>query len=144
MSDYARAAASKYRTEHDTTGEFGAPISVPTERLIFDLMVHESLEFALNPEVRAFGGIFMDRSEDPVPDGKLPIPIPQSVTQLPGHPPVVATPLVPRYPEIVAFVNQRMGWSAPDFRCCRLELMYPPLGSTILLRFKLPEAPAGH
>ena len=36
----------------------------------------------------------------------------------------------------------RMGWNASEFRCCRLELMYPPLGSTILLRFKLPEAPA--
>jgi hypothetical protein len=47
IGDFDRAAASKYRTDQDTTGEFGATISAPTERLIFDLIVHESLDFAL-------------------------------------------------------------------------------------------------
>ena len=141
VSDCAFAAAGKYQTEQDTTGEFGATISVPTERLVFDLLVHESLEFALHPEVRAFAGVFMDRSEEAIPDGMLPIPISQPVQPLPGRPPVVITPLVPIYPDVVAFVNQRMKWTASEFRGCRLELNYPPLGSTILLRFKLPEAP---
>lgn len=138
VSDYARSAASKFRTERDTTGEFGATISAPTERLIFDLIVHESLDFMLTPEVRAFGGIFAERSEETVPDGYLPIAIPPNVAPLSGRPPVVATPSVARYPEIVSFVHERMGWNAHDFRGCRLEVSYPPLGSTILLRFKLP------
>lgn len=137
-SDCARSAAGRYQTERDTTGEFGATISAPTKRLIFDLLAHESLDFALTPEVRAFGGVFMERSEEQVPDGKLPIPVPQNVATLPGRPPVVATPSVPRYPEIVSFVHERMGWKAEDFRGCRLDLSYPPMGSTVLLRFKLP------
>ncbi len=138
VSDCARSAAGKYRTERDTTGEFGATISAPTKRLIFDLLAHESLDFALTPEVRAFGGVFMERSEEQVPEGKLPIPVPQNVAPLPGRPPVVATPSVPRYPEIVSFVQERMGWNPADFRGCRLDLSYPPMGSTVLLRFKLP------
>jgi len=141
ISDYMRSAAGKYRTDEDTTGEFGATISAPTERLVFDLIVHEDLEFALTPEVRAFSGVFMDRSEEAVPEGLLPIPMPQSVSALPGRPPVVATASVPGYPNIVSFVQERMGWAAESFRGCRLELSYPPLGSTILLRFKLPVAP---
>lgn len=141
ISDYMRSAAGKYRTEEDTTGEFGATISAPTERLIFDLIAHEDLDFVLTPEVRAFSGIFMDRSEEAVPEGLLPIPMPQTVSALPGRPPVVATASVPGYPNIVSFVQERMGWSAESFRGCRLELSYPPLGSTILLRFKLPVAP---
>ncbi len=138
MSDFARSATSKYQTADDKTGEFGATISAPTERLIFDLIVHESLEFALRPKVLAFGGIFMERSDDPDPEGLLPIPITQEVVQLPGTPPVLATASFQRYPELVAFVHQRMGWEAEQFRACRLELTYPPMGSTILLRFDLP------
>src|SRR5436190_5564674 len=79
ISDYERSAASKFRTEKDSTGEFGATISAPTERLLFDLLVHENLEFALKPEVLAFGGIFHDSSEMGDPTGMLPIPVPQSV-----------------------------------------------------------------
>lgn len=143
VSDYERSAAYKYRTEKDTTGEFGATISAPTEKLIFDLLVHESLDFVLSPppEVRAYGGIFMERSEDANPNGLLPVPVPQSVAMLPGRPPVVATPSVLRYPEIVSFVQQRMNWDANRFRGCRLEMSYPPMGTTILLRFNLPERP---
>ncbi|MBL9141410.1 MAG: hypothetical protein JNK53_06040 [Phycisphaerae bacterium] len=138
VADYSIAAAHRYRTEQDTTGEFGATISAPTERLIFDLIVHESLDFATNPEVKAFGGIFMDRAEDTDPDDIVPIPVPQEVAPLPGTPPVVATPLIPAYPDILSAVNKRLNWNPKQFRGCRLEITYPPMGSTILLRFKLP------
>ena len=143
VSDCERAAVGKYRTDVDTTGEFGATISAPTERLIFDLLAEESLDFALTPEVRAFSGIFMERSEDTTPADLVPIPVPQNVTALPGRPPVVANPNVPRYSEIVSFVQQRMRWKPEQFRGCRFELTYPPMGSTVLLRFKLPSRPGG-
>lgn len=139
MGDYARSAASKWWTEADKTGEFGATISAPTERLIFDLIVHESLDFALDPEVLAFGGIFMEREEQLIPESLVPIPVTQDVTRLPGKPPVVATASVPKYSEIVSFVQQQMGWKPEQFRGCRMELSYPPMGSTVLLRFQLPK-----
>jgi hypothetical protein len=139
MGDFARSAVSKWWTETDKTGEFGATISAPTERLIFDLIVHESLDFALRPEVLAFGGIFMEREEPLTSESLMPIPVTQAVAPLPGRPPVVATASVPKYSEIVAFVQQRMGWNASQFRGCRMELSYPPMGSTVLLRFELPK-----
>lgn len=138
IGDCEQSAVSKYCTEQDSTGEFGATISTPTEELIFDLIVHETLSFALKPEVRAFGGIFMERSEDAISAGALPIPVPQHVVPLPGSPPVVATARVPQYTEIVNFAYERMQWKANEFRGCRLNLSCPPMGSTILLRFKLP------
>jgi len=141
ICDYERNAVGIYKTEHDTTGEFGATISAPTERLIFDMIVHESLDFALRPEVRAFGGVFHERNEEAIPEGHVPIPLPQTITDLPGQPPVVATPQIPRYSEMVNFVCERMNWPAKTMRGCRYELSYPPLGSTILLRFKLPDRP---
>jgi hypothetical protein len=143
MADYSRAAANRYRNADDTTGEFGATISAPTERLIFDLVVDKELEFALSPKVLAFGGVFMDRSGDPDPDDVIPVPVPQEVAQLPGQPPVVSTPLVPRYAELATLVYEKMGWNPADFRACRLELSYPPMGATVLLRFTLPNRPRG-
>jgi len=141
LGDFGIAAAGKYQTEDDTTGEFGATISAPTERLVFDLLADEQLDFVLKPEVRAFAGVFMHRSEESAPEGMLPIPVPQSVVPLPGRPPVVATPAVPRYPEIVGYVQDRMQWNIGQFRGCRFEFLHPPLGSTILLRFKLMAPP---
>lgn len=142
VADCAWAAASKYSTPTDTTGEFGATISAPTERLIFDMLVHEDLAFALTPEVRAFGGVFTEPTEGSMPAGILPIPVPQNLVALPGRPPVVATANVPAYPKIFAFVQERMQWDADRFRGVRMELTYPPLGSTVLMRFKLPTAPS--
>ena len=141
QGDYERSAVGKYRTEADETGEFGATISAPTETLIFDLIVHESLDFVLKPSVRAVGGIFAERQEEQSAFDLLPIPIPDTIEMLPGQPPVVATPRVPRYSEIVGAVEERMKWDLSTFRACRLELNYPPLGSTVLLRFQLPSAP---
>lgn len=53
----------------------------------------------------------------------------------------VATPLVPRYSEMQSYVFERMGWTPSDFAGIRLQLKYPPLGSTVILRFELPERP---
>ena len=141
VGDFERSAVSKYRTDVDTTGEFGATIAAPTERLVFDLIVHSSLEFALKPQVLAFGGVFAERFESSPSSSFLSIPMTQEVVPLPGRPPVVATQTVPQYPEIVQFVQQRLNRTADEFRGCRLEVSYPPLGSTVLLRFDLPPAP---
>ncbi|MFO0827270.1 MAG: hypothetical protein U0572_03885 [Phycisphaerales bacterium] len=141
LADYARSAVSTFRTATDITGEFGAPISAPTERLVFDIIVDEQLDFALSPEVRAYGGVFAGGPEGDAPGSPLPLPLAQSIVALPGRPPLVATASVPRYADIVSLVFQRMGWDPVRFRGCRYELAYPPLGSTVLMSFGLPAAP---
>jgi hypothetical protein len=140
VADCARAAAAIHATDQDSTGEFGATISAPTERLIFDIVAHESAAFALSPEVRSFAGLFMSPAEDSEPDDLIPIPMPQGTVPLPGSPPALTTPHIPHYAELGAFVHERMGWNPSEFRGCRLEVSHPPMGSSILLRFKLPEA----
>ncbi len=142
ISDASRAAVPAHRVGLDETGEFGATISAPTERLIFDLIVDERLEFVLDCTVHATLGLFTVQLPHTLPVGELPLQVPQRVENLPGCPPVVATPRVPRYPEIVRHVRDRMGWESTVLRGCRYELSHPPLGSTILLRFALPDPPA--
>jgi len=114
-------------------------ITTPSEHLICDLFVHRDLEFALHPDVLIFGRIFQQGQETGGLEDSSRLPIHASVTELSGRPPAVATPLVPRYSELVRWVHQRVGWEQTEFRGVRLELKYPPLGSQVVLRFGLPD-----
>ncbi len=134
-----RGVASRYRAGDGHTGEFGATIAVPTEQLLFDLIVDERLDFALDARMVTLLGLFADPTANAIPDTALPLELSQPVMPLSGHPPVVAISGVPHYGDLVKFVYARMGWDAKNFRGCRLDLSYPPLGSTVLLRFDLPE-----
>jgi hypothetical protein len=135
-----RSAVYRYRQNEGDIGEFGAAITAPAEHLVFDIIVHEELDFALKPEVLVFGRIFPQGHTGSNDDSSL-LPIKQSAVELLGQPPVINTPLIRRYPELLQSVYRRMGWSAEQFRGTRLVMKYPPLGAHVILRFQLP-APA--
>ena len=139
--DYMRSAFSRYGTVPNDVGELGATITTPAEFLLVDLMVHESLTFAMQPEVAVFGRLYPDGSGPTDADLYFRLPIRQRVSELPSRPPAVATSLVPRYAEMVRNVYDRLGWDGREFRAMRLQMTYPPFGSTVLLRFPLPESP---
>jgi hypothetical protein len=68
------------------------------------------------------------------------LPIRQPASPIAGSPPAVATPLVPRYAELVQRGHRAPGRRRSGaFRGLRFELKYPPLGSTAVLRFDLPD-----
>jgi len=69
------------------------------------------------------------------------IPIHEKCVELVGQPPVIVTPLVPRYPELVALVTARLGHGLNEFRGFRVTLKYPPMPATVVLRWPLPDAP---
>jgi hypothetical protein len=136
-----RGAVGRYANAPGETGEFGAAITAPVEHLVSDIIVHRSLEFALKPEVLVFGHIFAHGRKTGGADDPALLPIRQTTNELPGSPPLVNTALVPKYPSIVRYVYQRMGWDPAEFHGVRLLMEYPPLGANIILRFALPGAP---
>ncbi len=127
-----------YRTPTDTYGEYASTITLPIEHLVFDVLYHKSLAVP-TPSLLVFsrpgGGLHdpAERREENV------LPIQQRVTPLAGSPPAVATPLVPRYGELVSSVYARLGAIPSDFRGYRLMLRWPPMPSTVALRWPLPE-----
>ncbi|MBZ0170853.1 MAG: hypothetical protein K8E66_00585, partial [Phycisphaerales bacterium] len=137
--DMIRAGASRYQTADDVSGEFGATITVPSEQLVFDLIYHQDLEFVARAETLVYSYSFLHGNREGEWDESSLLPINQPATPLAGSPPAVATPLVPRYAEMVQRVTRRFGAPASAFRGLRFELKYPPLGSTAVLRFNLPE-----
>ncbi len=133
------AGASLYQTDGDETGEFGLTVTVPTERLLFDLIVHESIRFALDAKTLVYAHLFgQEHNESNLDDAAL-LPINKSATLMAGSPPAVATPAMPNYSRLFRHVCKEMNWKPAEFRGSRLELAYPPLGSTTIRRFELPK-----
>jgi hypothetical protein len=139
--DMMRAAVCMYAESPGDIGEFGAAITSPVERLISDIIVHESLTFALKPEVLVFGRIFAHGQTSGSKDDPTLLPICQSITELHSSPPLVNTAHVPRYAQLVKQVFERMDWAPERFRGVRLVMEFPPLGSDVILRFNLPNKP---
>lgn len=134
-----RGVVPRYaENEDDSTGEFGATIAVPTERLLMDIVVDQDLEFALKPELLVFGHIFAHGRPTGRKDDPSLLPIREPLRTLTGSPPLVNTPAVPNYAALVSRVYERMNWNPKRFLGVRLTLDYPPLGSNVLLRFPLP------
>jgi hypothetical protein len=130
--------APRYRTESDPYWEFTSTITLPIETLVFDLIVHESVELS-PPEVRVYGRP-MGGPYDPARiDETSALPLAETCVELAGRPPAVATPLVPRYSDLVHAVMKDLGHGPSAFRGLRLLLRWPPMTSTVVLRSPLPE-----
>lgn len=136
-----RAVVPRYRTQADQTGDFGASITLPCEHLILDLIVHRDLEFALRAQMMVFSTIYSPGEPDRSSNDASLLPIAQPTREIVGSPPVVASPRVPQYTQFFADMHRKLGVDPAHLRGIRVELMYPPLGSMVVLRYNLPEAP---
>jgi hypothetical protein len=130
------------RDERNTFGEHATRVFVPVETLLCDLFVHRDLRFAMTPRVALHGQIAGGMPYPASGRDRDRIPFTESIQEIGGRSPVVATPLVPRYPEMVGRVLERLGWRPGDFRGFRFQMKYPPLPSVAVLRYDLPERPA--
>lgn len=128
---------ARYAADDNSTGEFGSVVSAPAETLVFDLIVHRDLRFALNTSVRIFGTA--SSYKDLTIRDQLPLVV--EPTSLGAFPAVVDTPLVPRYAEAVEYVMQRCGWDRRDFTGLRFVVEYPPYPSTMVVSFPLDKRP---
>lgn len=134
---FSRRAVPRYRTDSDRFGELGTHVYMPFESLQFDLIVHRDLAYMLKAEARVRAQL---EGQDPGPN-HLELPVVEGITELTGQPPVLASPKIPRYEELMQRVFDRVGWDRRHFRGIRLTIAYPTMHSMTVLRFPLPERP---
>lgn len=139
---YAMRGLPAYRDANNQYGSSAASVTLPVENLIFDLIVHQDCTFPLEPEVLVYGFPHggMESPAEQTVHNLLPISAP--LEELTGRPPIVATPLMPRYSQMVARIFERMKWTPPEFRGWRVQLAYPPMSSRVVVRWPLQERPA--
>ncbi len=138
FGSYGRKFAPWHRDDLNRYGEHPTLLFTPCEALIADVFVHRDLPFEMPPEAALYSGLFdgVDAAWSGRESDRMSLA--ESVQKL-GSPPSIATPLVPRYPQMVKTVYDCMGWRAKDFRAYRLMMKYPPIPTVLVLRYPLPE-----
>ncbi len=131
-----RAAFSRYRDETNVVGAHLAPITAPSEALVFDLFLHEDLSFEMpraSIHTRLAGSKDLPLSQC---DRDV-LPVLESVQELGNGLTVIPTPLIPTYPEMIGKALDRLGWKAQAFRGYRFLMRYPPVLTVAVLRYAL-------
>jgi hypothetical protein len=130
-----RAAVPRFATDGETSGQFRVGLAFPAETLLFDLLVHRDLTEAMSPELAHFSRLPEHAVES---DESQRLPIDVEVVDL-GPNPSLATPLVDRYDALIDAAMTRAGWDRADFRCFRVAYKYPPVLTTVRLRYPLAQ-----
>lgn len=118
-------------------GSAAAPVTLPVESLVFDLIVHKGVKMPNMPEVAMYG--FPQGG----PDGPAAqtesnrLPLQERLVELAGSPPALATQAVPGLSKMGNALYARMGWNPADFRGLRLVVKHPPMGSRVVMKWPL-------
>ena len=122
-------------------GELGALVTMPVEHALLDTMVHVDLLDAFIPELAVYGRPFGNLGLDPVTRENFRLPIDEPIGRIDLGRGSVASDLLPDQQRLVDTVFEQAGWSADDFVCFRAVVPYPPMPSTVMMRYRLPRAP---
>ncbi len=128
---------SQYAEGDDRVCEMGCNLVTPVELMHSDLLVHESLSWAMHPRADVYslleGRPVHGRSRREASR----LPIETDVHELGQGLVTMATPHVPRYGELLAHVFECLGWDDSAFRGFRVTLDYPPLPAVAMLSMDL-------
>jgi len=134
-----RGFASLLATPTDKRGEFLTHYMLPIREAQFDVIVHEDLPPITESSFRVFS-----RLDGPLPPPskrreKMAMPFDIEVRDLGTGLHAMATPLYPRYTELIAQTFANTGWDPRRFRTLRAHIEYPPLGTVGVFSFPLEE-----
>lgn len=118
-------------------GEHGINLCTPAEELVFDLLIHRELEFAMDVSAQVYSQFPGGPQYPDAGSEHSTMPVPTDVLDLGMTVPDAPSALVPRYGEFLERVAARMGRSLGDFRAFRYRLKYPPIPAMALLSHPL-------
>lgn len=130
--------ASAYRDAVNRFGEHPMRVFVPVEALQCDLYLHRDLPFGESVRGILYSQLAGEQYDGADHAGDQ-LPLRESVTRLGGRPPVAASPLLPRYSEMIRWAFERLAWNARDFAGYRFTMKYPPIPTVFVLRYDLAE-----
>lgn len=125
------------RSPDNEYGSCAASINLPAEALVFDLLVHKDVHVPKTPEIKLYGFPHGGPEDPSAQTTANELPILETVTELAGSPPAVATPAVPGLSKLVNSIYARMDWKPSDFRGVRVHMKYPPMSSRLVMRWPL-------
>jgi hypothetical protein len=131
------STGSQHAEGDDDVCELGCTVATPVELLHSDLLVHESLGWAMQPRADVFGLLHGGPLHDRDRRDRFRLPIETEVHELGQGLSTMATPHVPRYLDLLAHVFERLGWDQSHFRGFRHLIEYPPIPAVALMAMDL-------
>lgn len=116
---------------------FGTGIRTPSELLISDHIVHRDLFPGSKRELRVFSELVSSTTRD---DRDI-LEVSESLQHLGRGLDRVITADVPRYADLLAETFERIKANPADFDVFRVRMRYPPVPTSIMVRFNLPAPP---
>ena len=114
-------------------------IRTPARNLVCDLLIHRDLfpdrdppSVELYSDLFNYGIVIKYTESDRMP-------VHETLERLGDGSEAAFTPEIPRYPEMLRYVLDRVGWNGVEFDFYRLRMQYPPIHTTLMLRKPLPE-----
>lgn len=137
----ARNYANLYADQKNHEGRLIHETNCPIRHGQVDVLVHEDL-----PHIDAFEyQLFRRRDHDdrlvPSADARITLPIHSRPVPLAPGLGALETPCYARYTDLIATVAERLGTTPDRFRSHRIQLDYPPMGTTGLFSFPLLRRP---
>ena len=134
----ARNVGPTYATSEGELAELGCNFITPVEHVLFDLLVHRDLAWAMNPRLvmysRLDGGLMQRASRRT----RNLLPVTEPVHDLGWGVDGLATPLLRDHVKLARYVLDRLSWRAEDLRAYRFTMSYPPIPTTAMFLADLP------
>lgn len=135
------ALATRFKTPRDPSGRVYSNISVPAERLIFDVLVHRDLPYAGDPVAAVYSGL-SDKFNPAAPQPlERALPIHEPFERLSAASAEFLSPRIPRHAEVLRCMLDAGKWNPEEFTAVRLNMQFPPLPSFVVIEFPLGDAP---
>jgi hypothetical protein len=121
--------------------EFSVMLTTPSETLLFDLFIHQSLSPAMNPEIISFGALPGDSLR--ISDGpkRRMLPLVEGIIDLGANPPDLTAYEMPTYSQMMEWIFKRISRDASEFRGFRFRQRYPLIPTKVAYSYRLPEKP---
>lgn len=121
----------------DDRGEYQLLLNTPVELAHFDLLIHESLPLSEMPRIQLDSRMQVTE-KTPIGEPLYGLEIQEQVHELGAGLSNLASPDLPRYPELVEYVLGRVGKPLSEFRGYRVSLRFPPIPTVLKISHPLP------
>lgn len=118
-----------------------SPSATPCECYFIEQLTHRSFDFARQVEVSLHSPLRNAPTSPPF-GPRTRLPMAEQLEDLGLGATDLLIPELPEYQAIVDWVFRRTGWNPADFHVRRLRIEYPVCPANILIRYRLPPAPA--
>ena len=122
-------------------GEMVAFVTMPTEVAQMDVLVHRDMLAEFQPEVTVYGRPFGTFDADPAIRENYRLPIAEPIERIDPVADGLDCEVLPDLGRLAKAVVERAGWRLHDFIAFRASVPYPPMPSSVVMRYRLPTRP---